>query len=123
VLPGASATQIDVVAPAALLTTPGTYRLTVVDPVRRVGDAFVVASQAVSIVGAGGMDAPGAQADPHAARLCRKQQQAREFHDQKRKRYRQRNRDLDPGVHHRIRSRRGHGGMVPAKSRVESHAD
>ncbi len=45
VLPGATATQVEVQSPATVLTTPGTYRLTVVDPVRRVGDGFVVASQ------------------------------------------------------------------------------
>jgi hypothetical protein len=49
VLPGGKDTQVAVVAPAALLTTPGTYRLTVVDPVRQVGDAFVVASQAATV--------------------------------------------------------------------------
>src|SRR5258707_366190 len=37
VLPGATDTQVTVVTPAALLTTPGTYRLTVVDSVRQVG--------------------------------------------------------------------------------------
>src|SRR5262245_28787894 len=37
VLPGASETQITVVTPAALLTTPGSYRLTVVDPARGAG--------------------------------------------------------------------------------------
>jgi hypothetical protein len=46
VLAGGTETQIDVVVPAAVLTTPGTYRLTLVDPVRQVGDAFVVASHA-----------------------------------------------------------------------------
>ena len=53
VLPGATATQIDVLAPATLLNTPGTYRLTVVDPVRRIGDAFVVASRMGSAVPGG----------------------------------------------------------------------
>src|SRR5262245_16703037 len=43
-LPGATSARVEVQAPANLLTTPGTYRLTVVDPVRRVGDNFVVAS-------------------------------------------------------------------------------
>ena len=45
VLPGGTATQIDVPAAALVLHIPGTYRLTVVDPVRQIGDAFVVASQ------------------------------------------------------------------------------
>src|SRR5262245_13522285 len=44
-LPGATSTRVEVQAPANLLTTPGTYRLTVVDPVRRVGETFVVSSQ------------------------------------------------------------------------------
>ena len=41
-------------APAALVTTPGSYRLTVVDPVRQVGDALVVAS-AGSVIAPGGV--------------------------------------------------------------------
>ena len=45
VLPGATATRMEVQPPATVLTTPGTYRLTVADPARRVGDVFVVASQ------------------------------------------------------------------------------
>ncbi len=44
-LPGATDTQVDIAPPPELLTTPGTYRLTVRDPVRQIGDAFVVASQ------------------------------------------------------------------------------
>ena len=51
VLPGATATQVEVQPPATVLTTPGTYRLTVVDPARRVGDVFVVASQHVGCGG------------------------------------------------------------------------
>src|SRR5262245_14627687 len=43
ILPGASATQLVVVVPPMLLATPGTYRLTVVDPIRETGDAFEVA--------------------------------------------------------------------------------
>jgi hypothetical protein len=46
VLSGATATQVEVLAPAAVLTVPGTYRLTLVDPVRQVGDAFVIAGHA-----------------------------------------------------------------------------
>jgi hypothetical protein len=42
-LPGATGTQVEVAPPPALLTTAGTYRLTVVDPTRQIGDAFVVA--------------------------------------------------------------------------------
>jgi hypothetical protein len=45
VLPGATATRVEVQPPATVLTTPGTYRLTVADPVHRVGDGFVVPSQ------------------------------------------------------------------------------
>jgi IPT/TIG domain len=44
VLPGATATRVEVQPPATVLTTPGTYRLSVVDPARRVGDVFVVGS-------------------------------------------------------------------------------
>src|ERR1700688_2654545 len=46
VLPGATDTQVTVVTPAVLLTAPGTYRLTMVDSVRQVGEVFVVASRA-----------------------------------------------------------------------------
>ncbi len=56
VLPGATSTRLEVQAPATVLAAPGTYRLTVVDPVRRVGDVFVVASQG-SVVG--GVIEPG----------------------------------------------------------------
>jgi len=49
VLPGGTEMQIAVVAPAALLARPGTYRLTVVDPARHAGDMFVIASAAVAI--------------------------------------------------------------------------
>src|SRR5262245_7358278 len=45
VLLGGTETQIDVEAPPAIWTTPGTYRLTVTDPTRRMGDAFIVATQ------------------------------------------------------------------------------
>src|SRR6202140_4129047 len=55
VLLGATDTQITVIAPSVLLTTPGTYRLTVVDSVRQVGDGFVVASRA-GIARVGGID-------------------------------------------------------------------
>ncbi len=44
VLPGATDTQLQVQAPEPMLATPGTYRLTVVDPARRVGDGFIVVS-------------------------------------------------------------------------------
>jgi hypothetical protein len=43
-LPGATDTQMEVLAPVTVVTQPGTYRLTVVDPMRRVGDEFVVVS-------------------------------------------------------------------------------
>jgi hypothetical protein len=38
-------TQVSVVTPAVLLTASGTYRLTVMDSVRQVGEAFVVTSR------------------------------------------------------------------------------
>ena len=58
-LPGAIATRVDIQAPAAVLMTPGTYRLTVVDPVRQRGDAFVVVSQPVNgSVGGASVSAP-----------------------------------------------------------------
>ncbi|MEQ1908050.1 MAG: hypothetical protein ABMA15_04465 [Vicinamibacterales bacterium] len=44
VLPGGSATQLTVPAPASVLTTPGTYRLTVTVP-GQPADVFVVVSQ------------------------------------------------------------------------------
>ena len=64
VLPGASDTQVAVLTPAVLLTTPGTYRLTVVDSVRQVGEVFVVASRAglVPLVGLGTSEASVAAA-------------------------------------------------------------
>jgi hypothetical protein len=43
-LPGATEEQLDVVAPMRVLTEPGTYRLTVIDPVRHAWDGFIVAS-------------------------------------------------------------------------------
>jgi hypothetical protein len=46
VLLGSTDTQVTVLTPSVLLTTPGTYRLTVVDSVRQVGDVFIVASRA-----------------------------------------------------------------------------
>src|SRR5262245_24815077 len=42
VLSGATATRLVAAAPAAVLATPGTYRLTVVDPARRSADAFEI---------------------------------------------------------------------------------
>ena len=53
VLAGASDTRLTVLAPASLLTTPGTYRLTVVDPVRQQGGAFIVAALPGTTVVAG----------------------------------------------------------------------
>ena len=44
VLPDLSDTRITVLAPPTVLTTPGTYRLTVANPARRLRDEFVVAS-------------------------------------------------------------------------------
>jgi hypothetical protein len=46
-LPGANSTRVEVQTPATVLSAPGTYRLTVVDPVNLVGDALVVTSQGV----------------------------------------------------------------------------
>lgn len=48
-LPGATDTQVQVLAPVAVLTSPCTYRLTAVDPVRQVGEAFAIASRAASV--------------------------------------------------------------------------
>jgi hypothetical protein len=44
VLPGGSDTQVTVPLPASVKVNAGTYRLTVVDPARNAGDAFVVTS-------------------------------------------------------------------------------
>src|SRR6202023_3370084 len=55
VLAGATDTQVTVITPSVLLTTPGTYRLTVVDPVRQVGEVFVVASHAGTVAPPGGI--------------------------------------------------------------------
>src|SRR5580704_3393406 len=52
VLLGATDTQVTVITPSVLLTTPGTYRLTVVDSVRQVGEVFMVASRAGVVPGA-----------------------------------------------------------------------
>jgi hypothetical protein len=49
VLPGARDTQVEVMAPTTLLTMAGTYRLTVADPARQVGDSFIVASSAARL--------------------------------------------------------------------------
>jgi hypothetical protein len=52
-LPGATDTEMEVLAPVTVVTQPGTYRLTVVDPMRRVGDGFVVVSPAGRVPMAG----------------------------------------------------------------------
>ncbi|MGE0815094.1 MAG: hypothetical protein AB7O93_17290 [Vicinamibacterales bacterium] len=49
-LPGATATQVEALAPATVLTLPGTYRLTVLDPVHHVGDGFVVTGPSASVI-------------------------------------------------------------------------
>jgi hypothetical protein len=49
VLPGGTDTQIEVLAPPSVLQAAGTYRLTVIDRLRKVGDAFVVASHAATV--------------------------------------------------------------------------
>jgi hypothetical protein len=61
-LPGASNTQMEVLAPVTVVTQPGTYRLTVADVMRRVGDGFVVVSPARGVVtesGAAPIGSPG----------------------------------------------------------------
>ena len=63
VLLGGTHTQIDVEAPAAIWTTPGSYRLTVTDARRRVADTFVVATQPPAVVAVGGVD-PGVSQIP-----------------------------------------------------------
>src|ERR1700682_3304322 len=55
VLLGSTDTQVTVITPSVLLTTPGTYRLTVVDSVRQVGEVFVVASHAGIVAPVGGI--------------------------------------------------------------------
>lgn len=60
-LPGSTATHLEVQAPASVLTTPGTYRLTVVDPVQRAWDGFVVASAPAAP--GGGVPASAGSAD------------------------------------------------------------
>jgi hypothetical protein len=50
-LPGATDSRMEVQAPVSVLTVPGTYRLTVVDPVRRSWDGFIVASAPVAMAG------------------------------------------------------------------------
>jgi hypothetical protein len=66
-LPGATDTQMELLAPASVLTTPGSYRLTVVDTLRQVGDAFVVASQAATVaVGSAALTGTRATAAEHA---------------------------------------------------------
>ena len=47
-LPGANSTRVEVQTPVTVLSAPGTYRLTVVDPAKRVGDTLVVTSKGVS---------------------------------------------------------------------------
>ena len=64
---GGSETRLEVLAPAALLITPGSYRLTVVDPLRHVGDTFVVASQSMTIAPGGVNPADTRGAEPEAA--------------------------------------------------------
>jgi hypothetical protein len=56
IFPGATDTRLDVQASTKLMTTPGTYRLVVFDPVRQIGDGFVVATAGPSV-------RPGAQAE------------------------------------------------------------
>src|ERR1700730_3922305 len=63
VLLGSTDTQVTVITPSVLLTTPGTYRLTVVDPVHQVGEVFVVASRA-GLVPAVSLTTSGTSAAP-----------------------------------------------------------
>jgi hypothetical protein len=57
VLPGATGTRIEVQVPAAALATPGASRLVVLDPTRRLGDAFVVAGATSGAIQTGAIDA------------------------------------------------------------------
>ena len=75
VLPGATDTQVTVVTPAVLLTAPGTYRLTVVDSVRQVGEVFVVASRA-GLVPAVSLTTSGTSAAPSGAGVATVQPRA-----------------------------------------------
>lgn len=59
-LPGATDTQVEVLAPVTVRTTPGTYRLVVFDPVRKAWDGFVVASAATPTFAV----SAGAEAEP-----------------------------------------------------------
>src|SRR5262245_26327781 len=60
VLSGGTATRLVVVAPAALLATPGTYRLPVTDAGRQAGDAFEITLAGIPAVTTGA----GTHADP-----------------------------------------------------------
>ncbi len=67
VLPGVTSSQIVVMAPAAVIGVSGTYRLTVVDLARGLGDAFVVAVVRAGEVTTGGTTAGAAAAATGAA--------------------------------------------------------
>ena len=67
VLLGSTDTQVTVITPSVLLTTPGTYRLTVVDSVRQVGEVFVVTSHPESVVPVGGAPSGTPTAAPGGA--------------------------------------------------------
>ncbi len=70
VLPGASATQLTVEAPASVLTTAGTYRLTVTVP-GQPADVFVVASQpGMGAPGPAGTAGPAGASSPGARTPC-----------------------------------------------------
>jgi hypothetical protein len=68
VLPGGTTVRLVVVAPAALLATPGTYRLTVTDAGRQVGDAFeiTIADRPEIGVTSGERSAPAGRQTPTA---------------------------------------------------------
>lgn len=61
-LPGATDTHVEVLAPATVLTTPGTYRLVAFDPVRKAWDGFIVSSAPATTVLSGAPTPAGAAA-------------------------------------------------------------
>ena len=61
VLQGGTTRQLQILAPAALLLAPGSYRLTVEDQIRHVGDAFAVTAGGHRLVATGAVsDGSGA---------------------------------------------------------------
>jgi hypothetical protein len=70
VLLGATDMQLDVEAPSAIWTAPGTYRLTVSDAARKASDTFVVASQMGVAVATGSVGSRVSGGDPGAPTLA-----------------------------------------------------